>query len=309
MSAIDNLVASSMSQATPTSSELIHWQQQWQADVVQHFTDARLRVDRVYAEHFASLKAVYHRHWRHRGDVPKDLLNLPRALWRLVSAPIRKNQPQSQPAPTGKEMALIEVINTDLLAMPELQAKFHQQLKSHPNYQGEALQELEALLKNLSPEEAHEKLQIAVERLRLSHEGTRDLFLFVSLGLLSRSLADKVAFGGAAAVGSSLATSAYLSQKSFLGALWAGWFGAPSWVATAGAVGGIGLVILATPVISPLTETGINRLRAKKILRNIVDETETQVRHAKFDIGSSAGQIATYMQMLPDIVQLLKQLR
>jgi len=290
-------------------TELAIWQRQWQIIVTEHFAAARARVDAVYQLHFASLAAVSKRHWQHRADIPRDLLNLPRAAWRLTSRIWQKHGEPGVYQATGKELALIKIINDDLLALAELQAQFHQHLQRHPNYDSEVIEELESVLQQLKPDHAELKLQIAVERLRLSHEGSRDLLLFISLGLLSRALADKVAYGGAAAIGSALATSVYLGQQSFLGTLWATWFGAPTWVAAAGAVGGIGLVLLATPLLSPLTETGINRFRAKKVLHRIVDETERQTAHAKIDLASSAGQIATYLQLIPDVVQLLKQIR
>lgn len=299
-----------MTTSTPGTEKDKQWLDAWQETIEQHFDSARARVDPIYQQHFASLSAVVHRHWQHRGDVPKDLMNLPRGLWRLGTQWRQKNTPTKRDLnPTGKELALINVISSELLQIDELQKKFHQHIQSHADFKPEEYQKLDKLLSNMSAEEAREKLQVAVERLRLSHEGSRDLFIFVSLGLVSRSLADKIAFGGAAAIGSSLATSAYLSQKTFLGALWASWFGAPGWVTTLGAAGGMGAILIATPIISPFTETGINRIRAKKTLHQIIDETETRTKHAQFDAASATGQVATYLQLLPDLVQLIKQIR
>lgn len=284
------------------------WHHEWQVKTKRHFECARDRVDAVYTTHFASLPNVCRRHWQYRSDIPKDLLNLPRGLWRLCTV-WRRGTRAPISTPTGKENALIKIIDTELLQIDQLRIQYHQHIQTHPAFEPELQYALEKALSGLSPAHAQQKLQTAIERLRLSHEGTRDLFLFVSLGLISRGLADKIAFGGAAVIGSTLATSAYVSQQTWLNALWINWFGAPSWVTATGAAGGIGAILITTPLISPLAETGINRLRAKKVLHQIVNELELKTQHAHFDAASSAGQVATYLQLLPDLVQMVKQLR
>ncbi|WP_317928674.1 hypothetical protein [Halioxenophilus sp. WMMB6] len=286
------------------------WLDQWQAITQTHFAEARSRTDQVYKTHFASAKAVALRHWQNRADIPKDLLNLPRSVWRLAQRALWRGHRQANPkVPTGKELALLAIIAEELLALSQLQTKYQHHLSLHPDLSSALFEELEGELGQLSAEQAQHNLQLAVERLRLSQEGSRDLLMFVSIGLLGRGLADKITFGSAAATGSALASSVYISQQSLLGGLWAGWFGAPAWVGMTGAVGGFGLVLLATPLISPLTELGVNRLRAKRLLARIVERTEAELNQPRLDLASTAGQLATYLQLLPDLLQVLKQLR
>lgn len=291
----------------PTAQQA--WEQHWLDTIEEHFCAARGRVDAVYECQFGSARAVWQRHWRHKSDIPRDLLNLPRGLWRASSKVFGLKSPKAAPPPSQKELAISRVLEAELLQLSQLQQKLILHLQSHPDLQDGQWQELQAVLGGYSPDAARFYLEKAVNQLTLTHEGSRDFLLFVSLGLLGRGLCEKVAFGGAVSLGSAAASGIYLSQQSFVGSLWASWFGVPGWVTVSGAVTGVGVVLVATPLIAPLTEYGINRLRARKFLHRLVDQVEQQLQHPGKDIGSLAGQMGSYLQLLPDLIQILKHLR
>ncbi|GLS24726.1 hypothetical protein [Marinibactrum halimedae] len=310
-----------MTKSSPPQSNLVpeyslnkealerQWLDQWQAIVDTHFLLAHERVDPFFSHYFLSVKHVWQRHWRHKADIPQDLLNLPKSAWRLCTAPLRKGKTAPPPLMTRKEKELTERLQVELLALPTLHQQLFEHLQSHPTFCDEQWSELQSLLSPFSEEEAHHQLSSAINRLTITQEGGRDFLLFISLGIIGRGLSDKVAFGSAMTLGSSAATGAYMSQQGFFGGLWASWFGVPGWVSATGAVAGFGLVLIATPLLSPLTEVGINRIRGRKALTKIVDEAHQQMGHQHKDLSTLAGHLGTFMQMLPDVVQLLKHLK
>jgi hypothetical protein len=248
------------------------WQQTWQQIHAAHFDQARERVQPVYQEHFASLRSVGLRHWHHRRDIPKDLMNLPRGLWRLSTQLVGKKKSLERP-PSGKELAVALIVETQLLQLQQLQNQLTDHILTHPNLDQELLAELKQALANIDSKDRQEKLFTAINSMTFSQEGSRDLLLFLSLGLLSRSLADKAAFGSAAAIGSAAATSLYIGQQSFFGGLWVSWFGAPGWVAASGAAVGLGAAVLITPLVSPLTELTVLERKNFYIRRSIKPST------------------------------------
>ena len=282
----------------------------WDQTVEKHFEGARERVEPIYLEHFASLGNVYRRHWRNRRDIPTDLLNLPRGLWRLSKRSLGMKSYANSSARSLKDTELARLLERDLLQLDQLNGKLWLQLQNLMTQDSEQWRQLELLLRPYSPEKASHMLTDAVQRLTLTHEGGRDFLLFVSMGLIGRGLSDKIGFAGAMTLGSAAASSIYLSQQGVLGSLWAGWFGVPGWVGITGASAGFGLVLLATPIISPITEYGVNRVRAKKLLHQTIDQTEEQLlMPSEKDLLSVVGQMGTYVQLLPDLIHILKQLR
>ena len=299
---------------------ILAWQQTLERTVCAHFADARQRIDPVYQQHFADLGSVYRRHWQHRGDIPRDLANIPRSLWRLAVQGGRwvarvkpgADKAESEPQPvrlSQKEQAIARVLIEDLLQLPQLELQLLSHLQQHPLANGEHWQELQQLLSQHSPEQAQQRLAQALTRLTATQEGSRDMALFLALGMLGRSFGDKIAFGSAMGLGSAAATSVYIGQQSFWGGLWVQWFGAPGWVTATGAATGMVAVVLVTPLIAPLTEYGINRVRAKKFLGEAVDRVEQNILHTRADAGSIAGQMGSFVQMLPDLLQLLRGIK
>lgn len=295
--------------------ELQAWQESLERTVCAHFAEARQRVDPVYRAHFADLGSVYRRHWRHRGDIPRDLVNIPRSLWRLLAQggrAITRARPVAAPTASRlskKEQAIARILIEELLQLPQLEQLLLVHIQQHPLATEEHWRELQQLLAQHSPEQARRRLNQALTRLTAAQEGSRDMMLFLALGMLGRSFGDKIAFGSAMGLGSAAATSVYIGQQSFWGSLWVQWFGAPGWVAATGAAGGILAVILVTPLIAPLTEYGINRVRAKKFLFESVDRVERNILHTRADAGSVVGQMGSFIQLLPELLQLLRGLK
>ncbi len=291
-----------------TANTVQQWEQELQRLVKGHFAAAHQRVDVVYQQHFASLRRVLHRHWQHRKDIPRDLANIPRASWRLAKR-LGGRQLDNTIKLSHKEIAVAQVLTNDLLALQQLEQKLVEHIKKHPHTDINQLNELQNLINEFTPEQAQQRLQQALSRLTLTHEGSRDMVIFFTLGLVGRSFSDKLAFGSALGLGSAAATSLYLSQQSFWGALWAKWAGVPTWVSVGGAFGGALFLLAATPIIAPLTEYGVNKVRAKKFLHEVVTRVEQKILQTNPDATSVVAHIGTYIQLLPDLIQALRVIR
>lgn len=284
-----------------------HWEDELQALVARHFDEARARVPQVYRCHFASLSGVVRRHWQHRRDIPRDLASLPRFTWyalrRLVGKPSAEARRYS-----AKELAVAELVAEELLRMGELEQVLLEHLNRHPELE-ERGEELRALLDEYSPAQREARLRQAVARLGVDQEGTRDALVFLTLGLAGRAVSDKVAFGSASVLGAAAAGSLYIGQQSFFAGLWAKWFGVPGWVSVAGGTAGFALLLLATPVVAPFVECGVNRFRAERLLGRIVDEAQHQFEGRNVDGYTFAAYAGTYIQLLPDLIYMLRHLR
>ncbi|TQV67979.1 hypothetical protein FKG94_24400 [Exilibacterium tricleocarpae] len=292
---------------SPSTLEAL-WQQQLEDLARSHFDAARQRVDDVYGRHFAKLSVIARRHWQHRRDIPRDLANMPRSLWHLGRRLAGKDASEARPL-SSKERTIMQIVVEELLAIPQLEKNILDHIQQHPSIDPTAVAQLHLLLERYTPQQAQQRLQQALARLTVSQEGGRDMFVFITLGVLGRSLSDKVAFGSALGLGATAATGIYLGQQSFLAALWTKWFGVPAWVSASGALSGFLVLLLVTPAIAPLTEFGINRIRARVLLHDMIDRVEHNVLHTKLDATSVAGHIGSYMQLLPDFLQLLRSLR
>ena len=90
-------------------------------DIVEsHLNEAKNRVMPVYLTYFASPSVVLSRHWRHRGDIPKELATLPRSAWGFIksAATRKKNQPDKQLnsiSLSGKQLELYTATEVELL--------------------------------------------------------------------------------------------------------------------------------------------------------------------------------------------------
>ena len=285
------------------------WRQAADRLIAEHFDAAHRRADAVYLQRFASLGGVLHRHWRHKRDIPRDLANIPRALWqltaRLAGSPVDKG-----PATlSGKELAIAECIMQEVLQLHRLERELIALVRQYAQVDTEQWRELERIFEDYTPEQARQRVDQALGRLTVTQQGSRDALIFLTLGLVGRSLTDKVVFGSAIGLGSTAATSFYLSQQSFFGVLWAKWFGLPGWVSLSGAVGGFATLLIVTPIVAPLVECGVNRLRARSLLHGIVDRVQENLSRSGPDVASVAGHIGSYLQLLPDLIQVLRTLR
>ena len=86
-------------------------------------------------------------------------------------------------------------------------------------------------------------------------------------------------------------------------------FGVPGWVSVAGMMGGVVATLAIMPIISPLVETGVNRFRAQRMLTKIVDSVEQDRMKESPEIAGIAGRLATFIGLLPDLLQIAVKLR
>jgi len=271
--------------------------------VERHFEQAEHRVDTVYETHFASPKNVLIRHWRHRKDIPHDLLALPRSAWGLLMKAAGR---QTQSAMSGKEQELRRILEQELLDLPGLERTLEQYcVPVMLAYQKEldGLDQLNAEQR----QKFQQYLDHQLARLQLPNEGLRDGLMALTVMLTGKALGDKALMSSAASVGSTLAQGVYLSHQGWWAGFWAGWFGSPAWVSWAGAGVGMLSFLIAAPLIAPGIEIGLNRWRGRKLLQQAVDDAREQL--CAKDRMMLAGQLALYLQLLPDLVFFLSRLR
>jgi hypothetical protein len=292
-------------QTSAFSEAEAHWQANLQLALSTHFAAAHARVDDVHQRYFRSVSAVSARHWHNKADVPADLMNIPRALWRLLRRAGQRGQPVFRKL-TGKEQAVADILAEQILDLPALQALLLAQLRGHPDYQSGDIARLQSILAPYDSERAAKRLQAAVAQMGLQHDSSRDLLVFLSVGLLGRGVSDKIAFGSASMIGMSAASSVYLSQQSAWAALWAGWFGVPGWVALSGAVAGFAVMLVATPLLAPVIEVAVNRVQGRRRLHGLIDQVERELRPS---ISTQLWQYGSYLQFIPDLVVALRHLR
>ena len=271
--------------------------------VDRHFEQAEERVDDVYETHFASSKTVLNRHWRHRKDIPHDLLALPRSAWGLLMKLVGK---EVQLPMSGKEQELRRVLEQDLLDIPGLERALEQYcVPVMLAYQKEldGLDQLNAEQRR----KFQQYLDHQLAKLQLPNEGLRDGLMTLTVMLTGKALGDKALMSSAASVGSTLAQGVYLSHQGWWAGFWAGWFGSPAWVGWLGAGAGVLSFLLAAPLIAPGIEIGLNRWRGRKLLRQAVHDAREQL--CAKDRMMLASQLALYLQLLPDLVFFLSKMR
>lgn len=289
----------------PESTTLVVPREQHIQSVInRHFSEAEQRIDQVYRTHFHGFDDIAKRHWRHRSDIPNDLLALPRNLLGLLSKLAQRPMP---PLPeSGKQREIQTIIAYELLDLPGLERKL--EAVCHP-----FLTQYENELARLGPLTADQRacfeqyLAHQMERLSMPVEGARDGLIAVSLMLTGKAIGDKAMISSAASVGSTIAHSVYLSHQSWWSAFMVGWLGNPGWVGWIGAGSGIVGALLLAPLIAPGVEFGVNRLRARQVLADSVHHAAEQI--TRKDGVVFASQVSLYLQILPDILHFLSKLR
>ncbi|WLQ12815.1 hypothetical protein O5O45_24110 [Hahella aquimaris] len=294
-----------MSDATATDQ----LEQDIEQTLLRHFTEAHARVPRVYAEHMSSTKAILRRHWTHRRDIPADLMSLPRGLVRVAGKLIRRNKATAQTELSGKEQAMLRIITEELLQLPALQNQIQRLMERHiPE-----LQECGELMRQPHMQGHQQEIQSFLSQRMQSlsgpREGGRDLLVFLLVGALGKSLGGQATFGSAIATGSAMASSLYLAQQSWWGALWVQWAGAPAWVTWSGAAAGVVAAIAIAPLLAPVSEIAVNRLRGERYLHRLVDQVQENALASKADALDAAGLLASYAQLAPDLLALLRSIR
>jgi len=273
-----------------------------------HFSDAEQRVDIVYQQHFASSRAILSRHWRHKKDIPADLMALPRSLFsfgkkltRQTASTTSENTDRS-----GKQQEVYDLVYHDLLDLPGLENKLEQYLQQAvSDYQQQIEQHSE--LSDTQRKQFKQYVNHQIDRLQLTNEALREGLLAFTLMISGRILGDKAILSSAASIGGTLATSGYISQQGWLTGLWLSWMGVPGWVTVAGASAGVMGALLLSPVIAPGLEWGINRLRARKLLLQPVHNAEQQI--LKKDGLLYTSRLGVYLQLLPDLAQFIQRLK
>lgn len=268
-----------------------------------HLEKARCRVPEVYARHLASPSAIRARHRRAWRDIPQDLLSLPRLLWRLFLS-LRGHTTQ-QPALSRKERELLGIMESELLDLEGWYRSLSQVLiTADASIDASSPEKIEHMQRAVRQYLEGEMVRIAGPR-----EGTRDLLVFLLVGLGSQTVSDSVTFGSALALGMTLATGWYLSSLSWWDSLWSNWLGVPAWVEWAGAVGGSLAAVALVPVLAPWSEWLVNRLRGPRFLEEWLTEIEAELLRPKRDTLDRASPLGTLSQILPDLLAVLHKLR
>jgi hypothetical protein len=271
-----------------------------------HLNEAKNRVIPVYLRYFASPSVVIGRHWRNRSDIPKELATLPRSAWGLFKSviPSRTSKPDKHTDSiplSGKQLELYNAIEVDLLDIGGLDNKLQNYVM---HYQSSFDSKLRDLLDDLpinQREEVKRQLSHHIEQMSLPVEGSREALMFLLTGLIGKGLGAS-GFGSGIATGQAAATAIYTSNLSWWGGLWAGLTGVPGWVSLAGATSGIMATLVIAPFFAPLLEVGVNRFRGKKMLLKIIEHVRTHVIKPPSDTVDVLGQLAIYLQLLPDII-------
>jgi len=264
-----------------------------------HFRLALERVEPVYQQHFARPATVAARHWRHRRDIPQDLLLLPRSLGRVIL-----RRPAGE-MPTGKQQELRRILEQELLDLPGLEQTLQHYCEHVIAGYGEQLDRQPLTGPQRQQFEAYVDHQL--QRLHLPGEGVREGLLALTIMLTGRLLGDKALLSSAASLGSTLAGSVYIGQQSWWGAFWAGWFGVPGWVSWAGIGTGVASLLIISPLLAPGVEWGMNRLRARRLLTRTVLQARDQLRDK--DHLLMVSRLGLYLQLLPDLAQYLARLK
>jgi hypothetical protein len=271
-----------------------------------HFDIAEGRIDEVYIQHFSAPKAVFNRHWRHKKDIPYDLVNPFKYAYDFVSKKIIPNKKIYGFPKSGKSKEMEQIFSEQLLNLSGLEKEINAYVKPYQERFEEELSDILESVPVFQREAFSEKLKFNIDRLQTPIDGARETALFLVAGIVSKVLSGN--FGGSFAAGSAVSQAVYLSQLSWIGSLWASIIGTPAWVGVVGGGAGILATLVLSPVLSPLFEIGINRVRAKKILRLSVSSARDKLTGNGNDAIDVASKTAIYLQFLPDIIDAARKL-
>jgi hypothetical protein len=281
--------------------------------VEAHLNEAKERVTPVYLKYFSSPSVVVNRHWRHRGDIPKELATLPRSAWGLIKSAITKGKNQLDKQAdsislSGKQLELYNVIQVELLDIGGLDKKLQNYVMQYQSNFDSKLSNLLDGLPTDQREEVERQLSHHIERMSLPVEGSREALMFLLTGLIGKGLGAS-GFGSSIATGQAAATAIYTSNISWWGGLWVNLTGVPGWVSLAGATSGLVATLIIAPFFAPLLEVGVNRFRGKKMLFEIVEHVRAGVIKPPSDTVDILGKLAVYLQLLPDIINFVAKIK
>ncbi|MBV5334566.1 MAG: hypothetical protein JZU49_02025 [Sulfuricurvum sp.] len=265
-----------------------------------HFDIAELRIDEVYSQYFSDTKTVFNRHWRHKKDIPYDLVNPFKYAYEYVAKKIIPNKKLYEFPKSGKSQEMEQIFFEQLLDLSSLEREIDVYVKPYQDLFEKELSDVLETVPALQREEFSKKLKLQIDRLQTPIDGAREAALFLVAGIVGKVFSGN--FGGSIAAGSAVGQTIYLSQLSWFGSLWASIVGTPAWIGVVG--GGVGLLatLIMAPILTPLFEVGINRIRAKKILKSSVSRARKKLTDNDSDAFDIAGKTSIYLQFLPDIV-------
>jgi hypothetical protein len=67
--------------------------------------------------------------------------------------------------------------------------------------------------------------------------------------------------------------------------------------------------LIIAPFLSSLLDVGINRIRGKKMLREIIEQVRTRIIKPPKDAVDVLGKLAVYLQLLPDIIHFAAKIK
>lgn len=275
-----------------------------------HFDEVRERVPGFYDQHFSSFTAILGRHWRNKKDIPRDLAHIPIKLYGFGKRVITRKPAETAPEPvSGKDAELMNLMIEDLLLISDLENKLQNYLAENTAEYDQYQQELDACLKQFNEEKVMQVINEHIQKINIPREGSREILVFLALGIAGKALSHKIAFGSSLGFGAAIASSIYVSQQSWLGALWIKFSGIPGWVTMTGATAGIMTAFILAPLITPFSELMVNRMRGEKFLYDLVDRYHLQINDNSTDKLNLAGHLACYAQALPELIQALRMLR
>ena len=270
-----------------------------------HFDIAEERIEEVYSQHFSNTKTVFNRHWRHKKDIPYDFVSPFKYAYDYVARKFVPNKKCYEFPRSGKSQEMGKIFSEQLLDLPGLESEISAYVKPYQDFFEKELSDILEGVPAFQREEFSEKLKLQIDRLQTPIDGAREAALFLVAGVVGKVFSGN--FGGSIAAGSAVGQTIYFSQLSWFGSLWANIFGAPAWVGIVG--GGVGFLatLILAPILTPLFEVGINRLRAKKILNLSVNSARKKLTGNDTDAFDVAGKTAIYLQFLPDILDAARK--
>lgn len=271
-----------------------------------HFDIAEERVDEVYCRHFSDTKTVFSRHWRNKKDIPYDLVSPFKDAYDFVSKKVVPNKKIPEFRRSGKSREMEQIFSEQLLDLPGLEREINAYVKPYQDFFEKELSDILESVPVFQRKDFSDKLKLQIDRLQTPIDGAREAALFLVAGVVGKVFSGN--FGGSIAAGSAVGQTIYLSQLSWFGSLWASIFGVPAWVGIVG--GGVGFLatLIVAPILTPLFEVGINRLRAKKILISSVSSAREKFTGNGSDAFDIAGKTAIYLQFLPDVIDVARKL-
>lgn len=270
-----------------------------------HFNLAIDSVDDIYDKYFYDIKSVIDRHWRHKKDIPYDAVAPFKYAYNFVSKKVFPNRKIKTLPPSGKTQEMELIISEQLLDLPGLEKKINEYVIPYQKRFEQELSEILEKVPALQRDKFTEELKAQIDRLQTPVEGAREAALFLVVGVVGKVFSGT--FCGTISTGQAVATTIYMGQLSWFGTWWAHIFGAPAWVGVTGGVVGILVTLVVAPLLTPFFEVGINRIRAKKILRESICCARKKLTDTDSDAFDVAGKTAIYLQFLPDVIDAARK--